>query len=131
MQKRAAGASRAIDDLLRQDLKVVTVVRLLIAQDADRAEPTTADSDNLIAFAQGTNSDRADRGIQPRHIPAAGENSDHALFSAHATAFMFSICVIYFVAKRRNPRSTRARYAALYLGEDFCSGFVKLRCLLF
>src|SRR4029453_13792598 len=130
MQKRAPGASRAIDDLLRQNLKVVAVVRLFIAQDADRAEPATADSDHLIAFAQGANGAGADRGIQPGHIPAAGENTDHALFSAHATAFMFSICVIYFGAKRRKARSTRVRYAALCLGEDSCSGFVKLRCLL-
>src|SRR5438046_9852870 len=89
MEKRAAGASRAIDDLFRQDLKVVAVVRLLIAHDADRAEPAAADSDNLIAFAQGANGDRTDRRIEPGHIAAAGDNTDYTLFSAHPPAFVF------------------------------------------
>src|SRR5512140_448793 len=49
-----------------------------------------ADTNDLIAFAQGANGDRADRGIKPRHIPAAGENTDHAFLGAHATALSFS-----------------------------------------
>src|SRR5438093_6533356 len=48
-----------------------------------------ADTNDLIAFAQGANGDRADRGIEPRHIPAAGENTDQAFLGAHATAFSF------------------------------------------
>src|SRR5258707_6317971 len=68
-----------MDDLFGQDLNVLTVVGVLIAQDADRAKPATAETNDLVAFAQGTNGDRADRGIQPRHVPAAGENTDHAL----------------------------------------------------
>ena len=58
---------------------MLTVVGLLIAHDADRAKPATAETDDLIAFAQTANGDRTDRGIQTRHIPAAGENTDHAL----------------------------------------------------
>ena len=58
---------------------MLTVVGVLIAQDADRAKPATAETDDLVAFAQGANRNRADRGIQPRHIPAAGKNTDHAL----------------------------------------------------
>src|SRR5207248_7909418 len=80
-----------IDDLFRQDLKVLTVVGVLIAQDADRPKPATAETDDLIAFAQGANGDRADRGIEPRHIPAAGENTDYVFLGAHATALSFSI----------------------------------------
>src|SRR5256886_17088372 len=49
-----------------------------------------ADTNDLIAFAQGANGDRADRGIEPRHIPAAGENTDQAFLGAHATALSFS-----------------------------------------
>jgi hypothetical protein len=49
-----------------------------------------ADTNDLIAFAQGANSDRADRGIEPRHIPAAGENTDQAFLGAHATPLSFS-----------------------------------------
>src|SRR6266702_3711818 len=90
MQKRAAGACCTIDDLFRQDLKVLAVVGVLITQDADRPQPAMADTNDLIAFAQGANGDRADRGIEPRHIPAAGENTDQAFLGAHATALPFS-----------------------------------------
>src|ERR1700692_2284697 len=90
MQKRAARACCTIDDLFRQDLKVLAVVGVFITQDADRAQPAMADTNDLIAFAQGANGDRADRGIEPRHIPAAGENTDQAFLGAHATALSFS-----------------------------------------
>src|ERR1044072_1843021 len=52
---------------------------MLIARDVDRPKPAAAETDDLVAFAQGANGDRADRGIQPRHIPAAGQNTDYAL----------------------------------------------------
>src|SRR5437764_14866183 len=58
---------------------MLTIVGMLVAQDTDRAKPATTETDDLVAFAQGANSDGADRGIQPRHVPAAGENTDHAL----------------------------------------------------
>src|SRR4029453_2714670 len=89
MQKRTAGACCTIDDLFRQDLKVLAVVRVFITQDADRAQPAMADTNDLITFAQGANGDRADSGIEPRHIPAAGENTDQAFLSAHATLCRF------------------------------------------
>src|SRR5207247_6157595 len=90
MQERAAGACCTIDDLFRQDLKVLAFVGALITQDADRPQPAMTDTNDLIAFAQGANGDRADRGIEPRHIPAAGENTDQAFLGAHATALSFS-----------------------------------------
>src|SRR5436190_19157525 len=90
MQKRATGACCTIDDLFRQDLKVLAVVGVLITQDADRPQPAVTDTNDLIAFAQGANGDRADRGIEPRHISAAGENADQAFLGAHATALSFS-----------------------------------------
>src|SRR5207237_1894233 len=90
MQKRAASACCTSDDLLRHDVKVLVIVGVFITQDADRAQPAMADTNHLIAFAQGANGDRADRGIEPRHIPAAGENTDQAFLGAHATALSFS-----------------------------------------
>src|ERR1700757_5167200 len=86
MQNLAAGACCTIDYLFRQDLKVLAVVGVFITQDADRAQPAMADTNDLIPFAQGADGDRADRGIEPRHIPTAGENTDHAFLGAHATA---------------------------------------------
>src|SRR5437762_3004892 len=90
MQKRAAGACCTIDDLFRQDLKVLAIVGVFITHNADRAQPAMANTNDLIAFAQGANGDRADRGIESRHIPAAGENTDHAFPGAHATGLSFS-----------------------------------------
>src|SRR5207253_4510718 len=95
MQKRAAGACCTIDDLFRQDLNVLAVVGVFITQDAYRAQPAMADTNDLIAFAQGANRDRADRGVEPRHIPAAGENTDHAFLGAHATACRFNMSAVY------------------------------------
>src|SRR6266566_3620624 len=77
--RNVPGAPRTMDDLFCQELIVLTVIGMLIAQDADRAKPATADADDLIALAQGANGDGSDCGIQPRHIPAAGQNTDYAL----------------------------------------------------
>src|ERR1700745_1214439 len=90
MQKRAAGARCTIDDLFRQDLKVLAVVGVFITQDADRAQPAMADTNDLIPFAQGAKGARSVRGIEPGHIPAAGENTDQAFLGAHATPLSFS-----------------------------------------
>src|SRR6476646_7793085 len=90
MQKRAAGTCCTIDDLFRQDLKVLTVIGVFVTENADRAQPAMPDTDDLIAFAQRANRDRANRRIEPRHIPAAGEDTDHALPGTHATALSFS-----------------------------------------
>src|SRR5947209_10093141 len=69
MQKRAAGACCTIDDLFCQDLKVLAVVGVFITLDADRAQPAMADTNDLIAFAQGANGDRADAGLSPGTSP--------------------------------------------------------------
>src|SRR5881398_3046712 len=90
MQKRAAGPCCAIDDLFRQDLKVLAVIGVFITHEAHRAQPAMADTKDLKAFTQGANGDRADRWVEPRHIPAAGENTDQAFLGAHATALSFS-----------------------------------------
>src|SRR6478736_2008004 len=99
MQKRAARACCTIDDLFRQDLKVLAIVGVFVTQDADRAQPAMADTNDLIAFAQGANGDRADRGVEPQDIPAAGENTDHAFLGSHATALSFSSS-----KQKENPR---------------------------
>src|SRR6476619_295810 len=90
MQKRAAGARCTIDDLFRQDLKVLAVVGVFITHDAHRAQPAMADTNDLIAFTHGADGDRADRGIEPRHIPAPGENTAQTFLCTHATPLSFS-----------------------------------------
>src|SRR5215813_13625057 len=103
---------------------------MLIAQDTDCAEPATADPDNLIAFVQGANGHRADRRIEPGHIPATGENTDHALFRTHATCLLISMCVICFGKTPRPTLNTVAATQTLYPGVHFSSGFLKFRSLL-
>src|ERR1041384_6704570 len=97
MQKRAAGACCTIDDLFGQDLKVLAVIGLFITHNAHRAQPAMSETNDLITFAQGANGDRADRGIESRYIPAAGENTDQAFLAAHATPFI----VLFEFAKRK------------------------------
>src|SRR5213594_777418 len=117
MQKRAAGACCTIDDLFRQDLKVLAVVGVLITQDADRPQPAMTDTNDLIAFAQGANGDRADRGIEPRHIPAAGENTDQAFLGAHATALSFSTSM----QKKNRRKRLDVQEASLRASEEHMS----------
>src|ERR671936_1657542 len=111
MQKRAARACCTVDNLFRQDLKVLAVVGVFITQDADRAQPAMADTNDLIAFSQGANRDRPDRRIESRHIAATGENTDHAFLSAHATALSFSVsvaCKSLWPPSRKTSRMLRA-----------------------
>src|SRR5271157_522318 len=80
MQEGSAGASGFVDDLLGQNLVIVTVIGILGADGIHQPAPAVADADHLIPFPQGTHRDRADGRIQPRHIPAAGQDSDHSRF---------------------------------------------------
>src|SRR4029077_9689316 len=116
MQKRAAGACCTIDDLFCQDLKVLALSGVFIPQEADSPQPAMADTNDLIAFAQGANGDRADRRIEPRHIPAAGENTDQAFLGAHATPLSFSSRMQKENRRRRlnvQEASLRARVSLL------------------
>src|SRR5690349_17000909 len=82
MQKRAPGAASAIDDLLGQGLKVVAVVVVFLANDVDQPSPSTAQADDLAAFPDGSDGDRADCWIQSRNVAAPSQDSDHAFFLA-------------------------------------------------
>src|SRR4029434_6526148 len=126
MQKRPAGPCCTIDDLFRQDLKVLAIVGVFITQDADRAQPAMADTDDLIAFAQGANGDGADRRIKPRHIPAAGENTDQAFPGAHATALSFSTSM----QKKNRRKRLDAQEASLRArGVSLPCIISRLRCM--
>src|SRR5256886_9349928 len=76
-----------------------------------------ADTNDLVAFTQGANGDRADRGIEPRHIPAAGANTAQAFLGAHATALSFSS------SKQKENRRNRldVQEASLRASEDHAS----------
>src|SRR6266481_1659567 len=91
MEKRAAGASGAIDDILSEDLKIFGVVVRFVAHHFDQAAPTVAEADDLIALAKGAESDSADCGVEAGDVAAAGENADDALLGVdvcHMRAFV-------------------------------------------
>ena len=72
MQERTAGSPGPVDNFLGQHLEIVAVVCLLVADDIHQSRPAAADADHLIAFAQGTNGDRSNGGIESWDIAAAG-----------------------------------------------------------
>src|SRR6267143_6861162 len=79
MEKSAAGAACAIDDLFIEEKKVVRVVVILLAHHVDQAGPAMANADDLIAFADGAKSDAANGGVETGNIAASGEDADDAL----------------------------------------------------
>ncbi len=81
MQECAAGTPRPVDNFLGQDLEVIAVIRLRIADCIDQSRPAAADANHFVAFACSTNSDRPDRRVQSRNIAAACQNADHSFCS--------------------------------------------------
>src|SRR5437016_13446378 len=78
MQKSAAGATRAVDDLFVEKEEIVGVVVVLLADHIHETGPAMANADDLIALAQGAQSDAADGGVETRNVAAAGEDADDA-----------------------------------------------------
>src|SRR5690242_335248 len=76
MKKGAAGAARTIDGFFVEKEEVVGVVVVLLADHVHQAGPAVADANDLISFAQGAESDGADRGIEAGNVAAPGENAD-------------------------------------------------------
>ena len=83
VQKRTARAARAIDQILRQCLKVLAVVVILFADHVDQPGPPATDADHLAALTQRANGYGANRGIEPRYVASAGQNSNDALLCFH------------------------------------------------
>src|SRR5439155_10978249 len=78
MEKSAAGAARAIDDLFVEKEEIVGVVMVLLADHIYESGPPVANADDLITFAQGTQSDAADGGVETGNVAASGEDADDA-----------------------------------------------------
>src|SRR5579859_3111363 len=76
MKKSAAGAARAIYSFFVEKEEVVGVVVVLLADHIHQAGPAVANADDLIAFAQGAQRDRADCGIEAGNITASGQYAD-------------------------------------------------------
>ena len=82
MQKRAARASGAIDDVFGEDLEILGVVVGFVAHDVDQATPSVAEANDLIAFTERAEGDAANRGIESGDIAASGEDADDSFAGA-------------------------------------------------
>src|SRR5882762_4731487 len=80
MKKRSPGAPRAVHHVFRQPLKIIRIVVLFVADHVHKPRPATADADHFVTFSKCAKSDRANRRIQSRHVAAARQDPDHALF---------------------------------------------------
>ena len=78
MEKGSAGAAGAIDDVFGEELKIIGVVVIFVANDVDQAAPAMAEADDLVAFAKSTVSDAANCRIEAGDIAASGKNADDA-----------------------------------------------------
>jgi hypothetical protein len=78
MQKSASGASGTIDDFLRERQEIVAIIVALVANHFDQPGPSVANADDGVTFAQRTESDGADGGVQSGNISAPGEDADDA-----------------------------------------------------
>ncbi len=75
VEESAAGAAGAVDDIFGEQLEVIGVVGILVADDVDEAAPAAAQADDLVAFADRADGDGADGGIEAGDVASAGENS--------------------------------------------------------
>ena len=87
MEKGAAGAAGAIDDLFVEKVEVVGVVVILLADHVHEAGPAVANADDLVAFANGAKSDAADGGIETGNIAASGKDADDAFLGVDVSHY--------------------------------------------
>src|SRR5713101_8553678 len=78
MEKGAAGAAGAIDDLFVEKVEVVGVVVILLADHVHEEGPAMSNANDLIAFADGAKCYAADGGIETGNVAASGEDADDA-----------------------------------------------------
>src|SRR5438045_9414575 len=79
MQKGAAGATRAVDDLFVEKEDIVGVVVVLLADHIHETGPAMANADDVIALAQGAQRDAAHGGGDSGSVARAGEDAADAL----------------------------------------------------
>ena len=94
MQEGAAGAPGAVDNFLGQNLEIVAVINLLVADDFCDARPTTPQANHFVALAQRPDGHGANGRVQPRNITAAGQDGDDARFTFHISHKCVSISIV-------------------------------------
>jgi len=79
MKEGSTRSPRAGHDLAGQFLVEVAVVRSLLRNDVHQTSPTSANTDDTVAFVDGSYRDRPNRRIQPRNISSTCQNADGTL----------------------------------------------------
>ncbi len=85
MEKSAAGAAGAIDDLFVQEEEIIGVVVVLVADHVHEPGPAVANANDLVAFADSAKSNGADGGIEAGNVTASGKDADNAFFSTYSS----------------------------------------------
>src|SRR5215467_68996 len=80
MKEGTASAARTVYRFFVEEKEVVGIVLILLADHIHQAGPAVTNADNLIAFAQGAESDGADRRIEAGNVAAPGEDADDTPF---------------------------------------------------
>src|SRR5439155_22804050 len=78
VEEGAARATRAVDDGFREQLHVLAVVAVRLAQILGEPGPAGSDTDDTVSVADRANRDRSDGRIQTGDVPAAGQNGYRA-----------------------------------------------------
>ena len=81
MQKRTAGSTRTVHNFFGENLEVVAVVVVLIADEIDQSRPSTLQANYLVAFTQCPKRHRTNRWIQSGNVASARKNADRALLA--------------------------------------------------
>src|SRR5262245_64263860 len=79
MEKSSPGAAGAVYHIFGQQLVVVRIVVIFVADDINQAAPAMPEADDLIALAESAVSDTANCGVEAGNVAAPGKNDDDEL----------------------------------------------------
>src|SRR5207253_4521975 len=91
MEKRASGAARAIDGFFIEQEIIVGIVVILFANHVDQAGPAVADANDLKAFTQGAQRDRADGRIEAGDVPSSSEDRKSTRLNSSHVAISYAV----------------------------------------
>jgi hypothetical protein len=80
VQERSTSATRPVHNLFGQDLEVIGIVCLFVADQVNGTGPTSSEANNLITLPQRANGYRANCGIKTGNVATTGENANDSRF---------------------------------------------------
>src|SRR5512136_1792397 len=85
VQERAAGAGSLVDDLLGELDNLVALGLVLLPLQLDESCPTAPDAEHPVSLPQSADGQRPDRGVEARHVAAAGQDRNGSLLDVDVT----------------------------------------------